>query len=191
LHAGEADPYVFAMTSAVPGEGVTTVVTGAALALAANTTERVVIVDTNLRHPALHRFMGTPLAPGFHELVTAAASREPCQKNSSAEASATCAYKTRLPNLWVIPAGALASNPAKLLTSDAAKAQIDLLRAQFRYVILDCPPVLAAVEATSLCRLADGVALVVRANHTPREDIQKAQEALDGACLLGAILNGI
>lgn len=190
LYAGEEDSYLLAVTSAFSGEGVTTVATGIALALAANTTKRVAIVDANLRHPALHAVLGVPAEPGLHELVSAY--RHPRrQGGDESQSYGIGAHPTSLPNLWVMPAGLRMPHPAQLITSDAAKAQLELLRSRFGYIILDCPPALSSAEAATLCRIADGTALVVRAGVTPREDVRRAQEALQGAPVLGVILNGV
>ncbi len=190
LYAGEEDSYLLAVTSAFSGEGVTTVAAGIALALAANTPKRVVIVDANLRQPALDQVMSVSAEPGLHELV--AAYRHPRRQGSDeSQAYGIGAHPTSLSNLWVIPAGSRTSNPAQVLTSDAAKAQLELLRSRFGYIILDCPPALSSAEAATLCRIADGTALVVRAGITPREDVKRAQEVLQGAPVLGVILNGV
>ena len=76
------------------------------------------------------------------------------------------------------------------MTSDASRECFDFLRSRFAYVIVDCPPLLTAVDAGSVCRLGSGIAIVIRAGLTLRDDVRRAQERLEGAPVMGVVLNG-
>lgn len=176
LATGAVEHLAVAVTSAVSGEGVSTVCLGVALALARSTTGSVLLLDANLRRPALHDLIGVDRQPGLNELISG---------------SRITAPATAVPNLWVVPSGAAATYPAQLITSDAAADRIRALRDRFDYVIVDCPPVLTAVEAASVCRQSSGVIMVVRAGVTPRDDIERARDLLRGVPMFGVVLNGV
>ncbi len=76
------------------------------------------------------------------------------------------------------------------MTSDASRGCFEFLANRFAFVIIDCPPLLSAVEAGSVCRLGTGIAIVIRAGLTFRDDVRRAQERLQGAPVMGVVLNG-
>jgi Mrp family chromosome partitioning ATPase len=165
---------------------------GLAVALATSTTKSVLLLDANLRRPALHQLLGAPLRPGLRELLAERGQPhrpyDPARVPAEPEVSA---LSTTVPNLWLLPSGDVMEHPAQLMTSEATKIQIEALRARYHYVVIDCPPLLAAVDAASICRFASGVIVVVRAGVTPREDVRRAQELLEGVPILGAVLTGV
>jgi len=177
LSDGDAENHLLAVTSSVSGEGVSTVCAGLAVALARNTTRSVLLVDANLRRPALHERFGIPLGPGLRDFIAGTASQ--------------VAFGTNVPNLSLLPSGASVQHPAQLMTSETARTRIRALQTRFDYVVVDCPPVLSTVDAVSICRLADGVIVVLRSGLTPREDIERTRELLADAPLMGVILNGV
>lgn len=176
LSVGQGGHFALAVTSSVLGEGVSTVSAGLAVTLANSTTKRVLLVDANLRHPSLHQLFGVSAQPGLHELV---------------EGNQISALPTALPNLWVVSSGAPVEHAVQLMTSEAAIKQLRLLRERFDYLIIDCPPVLSAAETISICRLANGVIIVVRSGLTPRDDVARARGMLEGTPVMGVILNGV
>jgi len=192
LIAGERGTFVVAVSSAVSGEGVSTVCLGLAMALAMSTTKRVVLVDANLRRPVLHERLGLPLQPGLHEVVAGNDLIEWAPDSDEIFAAlALDAQRTSLPNLWLVSSGEPLAHPSAITTSGGAKTAILGLRNRYDYVIIDCPPLLTTVDAATLCRVADAALLVVRAGITPREDVRRAQDSLQGAPILGVVLNGV
>jgi Mrp family chromosome partitioning ATPase len=191
LLLAETEPFTLAVTSASAGEGVSTVSACLATALAHSTCKDVVLVDANLRSPALHIFLGLPLQPGLRDAVEG---KENCQwRPESTEllgALGRSAKPASPSNLWLVPSGEPTQHPARLTTSEGAKLAIQGLRTRFGLVIIDCPPVLSAVDAASLCRLADGVVFVAQAGTTSLEDAKRAQELLAVAPVMGVVLNG-
>jgi len=177
LSGSDTKNRTLAVTSSVSGEGVSTVCVGLAVALARSTTKSVLLVDANLRRPALHERFGVPLDPGLCDLIAGTANH--------------AASRTTVPNLCLLPSGTSHQSPAQLMTSEAARARIPELQNYFDYVIVDCPPVLSAVDAPTLCRLASGVIIVLRSGLTPREDVGRTRDLLDGAPIMGVILNGV
>ncbi len=191
LFSGPDQHYMLAVTSAASGEGVTTTAVELGIALAQSTTKTVAIVDANLHRPALHTAFSAALQPGLRELIGEISSRnwEPGFAQSAEWVRGF--LRTNLPNLSVLPSGCPVGNPSQLMTSEAAEFAMRSISVRFDYVVLDCPPILSSVEAGMLCRLADGVAIVVRAGLTPREDVLRARHMLEGARVTGVILNGV
>lgn len=165
------------LTSARPGEGKTTTITalGIAMAQAGN---RVIILDTDLRKPRLHRAFGVSGEKGLTSILVG----EPLE---------ACVKSTELMNLHVLPCGPLAPNPAELLHSEKFLKLLDDLGERYDRILLDSPPIGVVTDATILSKIVDGTVFVVQANSTPKEAIRRsARQLFDvGATVLGVILN--
>ena len=175
-------PRVIVITSSCPGEGKTVVACNFAISLA-ETSHRVLLVDGDLRRPRLHNIFNVENTRGFAGLLRDTGP----VKNYPVE---TLGEKTDIPGLYVLPSGpdsALASN---LLYSPRAAELIQRLRREFHAIVIDTPP-LSMADARSLGRLADGVALVVRADRTSQDIAMASLRRLsdDGTWVLGTILN--
>jgi capsular exopolysaccharide synthesis family protein len=98
---------------------------------------------------------------------------------------------TRVPNLFVMPAGTLPPNPAELLGQNQTAALLAQLANEFDMVLIDSSPVAAAADAIILATLADGVLMVVRAGETDRSAAQYALQQIErvGGKIVGAVLN--
>ena len=191
LFSGDRDRFCLAVTSAIAGEGVAATSAGLAMALARSTSSRVLLVDANLRDPQVHTLFNVDARNGLSETVTAVDRASKARKAGELPETVSAYVRpTAIGNLFVLTGGAALESPTPLMTSEALRATVRSLRERFGYVILACPPVLASVEAVSVCRLADGVVLVVRAGMTPREEVVSAQMRLVGAPLVGAVLYG-
>lgn len=181
-------PFTLAVTSAVAGEGVSTVVAGLGMALSLSTGRNVVLVDANMRRPSLHQQFGLPLQPGLHQVASAHASgRGHAEDRLGLGHTAT---PTQVPRLWILPAGEAMQHPGQITTSDGIDRALSGLRAHFSYTIIDCPAVLSSADAAWICGLADAVALVVRAGVTPADEVQRAQALLQRCDVMGVVLNG-
>jgi non-specific protein-tyrosine kinase len=165
------------LTGAGSGEGTTTIAANLAVAVA-EAGQRVLLVDCNLRQPALHAAFGLPLSPGLSNLLAANQS-EPTIESTS------------VPGLSLIAAGDPPPNPAEFIASARLTALLGRLRERFDLVLLDTPPVGIVTDAAVLAPRVDGVILVVSAGRTRRDLAKRAQQQLEtvGARLLGAVLN--
>jgi len=96
-----------------------------------------------------------------------------------------------IPNLVAIPTGPLPPNPADLLSSHKLVDAIAELRAKFKFIVIDSPPIMAATDAVILSVQADGVLLVVRSGETPKEAFTRTRDLLTSVkCrILGVVLN--
>lgn len=169
-----------AVTSALENEGKTLTAANLAIAMAQAGT-RTLLVDADLRKPAVHKLFVTPGHTGLTSVLVG------LQKIEDA------IQPTQVDSLWLLTAGEKPPNPTELLQSDSMKKLHHRLIGEFELVIYDCPPVLPAVEAVELGALADGLVVVVRAETTPRDAVERALEHLHHGhvTLLGAVLNGV
>jgi protein-tyrosine kinase len=162
---------VVAVTSAGRREGRTT--TAANLALTASQEGRAtVLVEGDLRHPAIAALLGLAPRAGLAEVVEG--------KAELAQAV------TRLGPLAVLCAGGDGADAP--LRSPRALAVVEQLRAAYDLVVVDAPPAIAFADGDRLVAAADAALLVVRAGATPRQVVRLALESL-GDRAAGVVLN--
>ncbi len=172
-------PSVVVFSGAASGAGCSTICVGATEALAAQTEVPVCLVDSNLRFPSLHSCLGVENRRGLSEaLLEGGPIRDYVQKLPP-------------PNLWFLPSGLRCSPMMGATSAGRLTARVVELRQQFRYVVMDSPPVNIYSDAIALGQSADGVVLVVAANSTRREAARKAKDCFQSANtrLLGVVLN--
>lgn len=186
LHAGlqlsnvDRPPKVILVTSSVPNEGKTSIAVSMGR-LAAKAGEcRVVVVDTDLRHPSV----GGEFSPRKPEagLVEVLAGKRDL---------ASVLHRDPISPLEFVPVATPPANPADLLSSAAMKNLIDVLRQHYDLVILDAAPVLPVSDTRLLARLADKVVYVVHWDSTPREAVMNGVKLLRdaNADIAGTVLN--
>ena len=164
-------------TSSLPGEGKTTLALNFAIAMAQDIHEPVCIVDGDLRHPSMHSLLGVRPARGLADVLAGAATLD------------DVILDTPTPGLSFVPAGQRPANPGELVSSHAMDEVIATLKERFAAVIFDSPPVLPVADTIQLSSRADGLILVIEAGRTHRKRVQRALELLDGAPILGFVLN--
>jgi non-specific protein-tyrosine kinase len=159
------------------GKSLTVANLGAALAQAG---KRVVVVDTDLHRPRLHKLFKLRNNAG---ITTALLEERPVLDGLLQE--------TAVPGLRVLTSGPLPPNPAELLGSTRMKELLGELSAQADVVVLDSPPATALSDAAILSTQADGVLLVLDSGRTRREVAKRSLEALKrvNARVVGALLN--
>jgi len=101
--------------------------------------------------------------------------------------------ETHIPNLYVLPAGRPPQNPFLLLDREIVGDLVRQLKAQFEWVILDAPPVVAVSDPLVIAPMVDGVLVVVRFHRTDRKIVRRALERLAraNAPIWGVVLNDI
>ncbi|MCH7701884.1 MAG: polysaccharide biosynthesis tyrosine autokinase [Planctomycetes bacterium] len=169
------------VTSPSPEDGKTTVACNLAASVALGG-RRVLLVDANLRRPALQK---------FHENVDGSNGLSNMLVGNADLASTI--KKTSLPNLDVIGSGPLPPNPAELLGSPQMRSFLQEMSATYDQIFFDAPPVLLANDALVLSTLVDGVILVCRAKQNSRGMTQRACGLLQKveAHILGGVLNAV
>jgi non-specific protein-tyrosine kinase len=181
------------VTSAEPGEGKSTVVTNLAFALA-EIGWRVIVIDANLRRPALHQFFAVSNEIGLSNLLTTdpepadiqlsyPTSLVPASNNSlKREVNFTRAVvDSQVAGVQVLTSGPIPVNPAKLLASSRTVDLLNRLTQCYDLVLLDTPPLGAAADAVVLAPLVDGVLLVIGTGQAREEEVRSACQQLMAA----------
>jgi capsular exopolysaccharide synthesis family protein len=166
------------VTSAVPDDGKTLTALNLALVLSESYQRRVLLVEGDLRRPAISRAAGVPPTVGLSEVI-----------KSADERKVALVHLTE--TLALLPAGRPDPDPLSGLTSARMQAVLHDAGEAFDWVIVDTPPVGAAADASLLCPLVDGVILVVSAGHTDHPAAQQTIETLGRDRILGIVLNRI
>jgi len=167
------------VTSATAGEGKTFSATQLAASLA-RAGRRTLLVDANLRRPALHQAFGLDPGPGLSEVLRGAATLP----------SAICAAPPD--RLWVLPAGGADLRAINALARDGALALLDRLKKDYDYVVIDGAPVVACADALPLAERCDAVVVSVLAGASGVPAVHAAWQRLTmmGARLLGVVVQG-
>jgi capsular exopolysaccharide synthesis family protein len=141
---------------------------------------QVVVVDADLRAGNCHTLLGLSNRYGLVHLL-----------NDDLPLDAVL-HRTAVDGLYLIPRGTVSPDPAYLLGSDRMQELLQNLRARFDIVLVDTPPAIAVSDAVVLAIQCDGVLLVLRAEKTSTEAVQRVVERLQvvGAQLLGTVLVG-
>jgi succinoglycan biosynthesis transport protein ExoP len=171
---------VLTVSSPNPREGKTTSVIYMGTTMA-QSGQRVLLVDTDMRRPRLHKSMGVSRQLGLSNLMLGEASFDDCIKTSE------------IPNLYVLPCGPTPPNPAELLLSHRFEQIIEQLRGRFDRILLDSPPLQAVTDAAVLARRSDGAIIIVQAGKTLRDDLARSAKQLHdvNANVIGVILNDL
>ena len=137
---------------------------------------RTLLVDADMRRPALHDLFGISNGKGLSELIL--------------EGGSASVSSTNVENLSVLTAGSKPLNPADLLGSKRSGEIIDSFKEEYDIVVFDAPPVIPVTDAVVLGSKVDGVLLVVQAGKSRRDHAEKAKAILDQAKvrILGATL---
>ncbi len=168
------------ITSSVPGEGKTTLSMNLAVSL--GQMKKVLLIDADMRRPALHR--GLPdqrQSPGLSEYIAGEAKVSECMR--------------QLPNsnVYVMPAGISPPNPLEILSSRKFAEALDNLGKAFDHVLIDCAPACAVSDALVLSKLVHGVIYVVRSDATQWQIARTGVKRLRriDAPIIGAVVNQV
>jgi capsular exopolysaccharide synthesis family protein len=143
---------------------------------------RVLLVDTDMRRPRLHKVFGVPSTmEGLSSAIVGEADVRQLVR------------ETGIHNVSLLPCGAMPPNPAELLHADRFKGIFQTLRETYDRVIFDSPPIGAVTDAAILARLVDGVVLVAKGGRTSKEALRRSRRELSGenVQILGCILNDL
>ena len=170
------------ITSTIPHEGKSMVAANLACTLARKKQQRVVLLEGDLRRPALSQVFGLSPIPGI------------CEWLQGDQQQIENIYRLEGPHLensglWIFPAGSALDNPLELLQSARLSALMDQLTILFDWIIIDSPPILPLADTSVWARLADGILLVTREGTTKRRSLQSGLQALEKSKLLGAVVN--
>lgn len=173
---------VLLVTSAVPGEGKTTVAVNLAEAFAKKK-YRVVLIDGDLRNPSVLKCIGLPERKGRGIISVL--------KGQVDVREALLDYRD-LP-LQILPGTGSVQNPAGFLRSSRMKTLLHVLKEEADLLIIDTPPCGILSDAALFGGLADGAVLVVRQGSTKDREVQRALEFFEDSQIpvCGYVLNGV
>lgn len=179
LHQGQTTNGLRSLmvTSAAPGDGKTMTALNLALVLSESYRRRVLLIDADLRRPAIANIADVTTSLGLSEALKARSEQK-------------LAILQLTPRLTLLPAGRPDPDPLGGLTSPRMRRILQEAEARFDWVILDVPPVGPMADATLLGEMVDGTLFVVRAGRTQYPIVKKAIEALGRERILGVVLNG-
>lgn len=178
--AGAQDVRSFLVTSPSPLEGKSLVSINLAFTFA-QAGMKVLLVDSDMRKPRLHKTFDLPPSVGLSNLLA----------GEGVGGLNEAVHATRVENLFVLPSGPRPPNPAELLATKRMKALVREMEENFDRIIFDTPPVVNVTDSSILMHFVGGGLIVIRSFTTQRGLAQRASELLQGTQgrLLGIILN--
>jgi capsular exopolysaccharide synthesis family protein len=168
------------VTSGHPAEGKTTVIISLAISLA-QSGKKVLLVDTDLRRPQIHRAFDLDPARG----ITSVLAGEMKLRAAVAE--------TQVPGVSVLPVGPIPPNPAELLHSRPFAALIAEVRERWDVVLFDSPPANVVTDAAIIAPQVDGALVVVKSEQTTRDSLRRTLRQLGdvAANVAGIVFNDV
>ena len=182
LFAGRKDESqtTFSVVSGGAGEGKTTTMFNLAVVFA-QMGDRVLIVDSDLRRPSMHRYMNVSNNIGLTNYLLGQVTIDEVIQT------------TDIPSLNFIPSGKLPSSSMGILSSAKMKEFVAEMKSRYDYVFLDAPPIMGVSDASVLASMVDMCVLVVQYRKYPQMMTQRAKEMVTkvGGNLVGVVLNNI
>lgn len=166
------------VTSALPKEGKSFTSSNLAQVMVRQHGRRALLIDADLRAPRLHTMLGTTSDPGLSDYLLG--------KNDEF----SIMQRGPLENLFFIPSGTGAADPAELVGNGRLKLLLQRVEPLFDWIIIDSPPAIPVSDASVLAKVCDGVLMVVRSNSTPSDLARKARQEFPDQALVGVVLNG-
>jgi polysaccharide chain length determinant protein (PEP-CTERM system associated) len=166
-----------ALTSALPGEGKSTLSVGLASALGREPGRKILLIEADLRRPSLTKALALPPAHGLTEWLNGTLDHVPVREVVPG-------------NFFLVAAGQTMLKRPELLGSPRMDAVLKAAQRVFDLVILDAVPVLPVADTVLMQDLVDGFLLVVRSRRTPRDAIYDTFAKLRTDRFVGVVFNG-
>ena len=172
---------VFTITSALSGEGKTSVSCQLVVSLARSTSSRVLLIDGDLRAPDVHHVFGRPMTAGLVGYLNGVADWRELVDREWNE------------SIHILTSGHLKGSPHRLLSNGRFEKLIEEARQEYDYIVLDTPPVLPASEALLFAKVADAVLMCALRDKSRIEQLVQAYHRLEssGANVAGSVLSGV
>jgi len=166
------------VTSAAPKEGKTTISINLAGSFAL-TNKKTLLIDCDLRKPYIHHIFKSNKSPGLIDYLIGDVLIEEIIK------------PTEINNLEFITTGTIPPNPAEMLDSKEMKELLAKFRSEYDIIIIDSPPIIAVTDSEILSNIVDGTLIVVSADTTEIELMERAVELIkrENTQFLGTVLN--
>ena len=176
-------PRTLLVTSSLPSEGKTTTVVNMATVLS-QTDATVLVIDADMRRPRLHQVFGIENRAGLSSLLSS---------EITTNELLSVVNRYRESNIYLLSSGPIPPNPAELLGSEQMRSLVARACADFKYVIIDSPPIASFTDGVLISAIVDGVLLVVQGGKTSRQVVKRTRQMLHeiGAKVIGVVLNKI
>ncbi len=170
-------PKTVLITSSVPEEGKTSLALSLA-AFAARSSQRVLLMDLDLRHPNVHRQLGVRPTTGFVEYMAGERTREEVIVHDERTGVDYLPIRRQTPN------------PTDLLGSRRMRETLETLRERYDFIVIDSAPILGVTDSRVIARVVDKVLFVIRWERTDDKTAQNALKHLEEARadIAGAVL---
>nr|MBB1522098.1 CpsD/CapB family tyrosine-protein kinase [Clostridiales bacterium] len=165
------------LTSTTPANGKTFVTANLAITLA-QANKRVILVDSDIRKPRLHKVFELENELGLSDYLS----------NST---DGLYIRKTNVENLSIVTAGTMVNNPSELIGQEKFKKTIEALKEKYDYVIIDSSPILMVTDSILVSRVVDATILIAIYNKTRIDDLKSAIRRINhvGGNVAGVVLN--
>jgi protein-tyrosine kinase len=169
------------VTSADIGEGKSVTSINLAVALANEIDYTVLLVDTDLRKPSIHKYLGLKPKYGLSDYLTDKVSLN------------DILIKTGIGKLVILPAGTILENSAELLSSEKMKMLVHELKHRYkdRYIIFDSTPLLVTADPLLLGIHMDGIVFVIQEGKTSQQSAMQSLSLMKGWNILGVVFNNV
>lgn len=169
------------VTSALAGEGKSTIALGLAIS-AARLHQRVLLIDADLRRPGLHKQLDLANEQGLSTMLAS----DRALNQSAIQPASTYSDLS----ISVLTAGPAPNDPVKLLSSKRMRDLIKMFEQTYDLVIIDAPPTLGIVDAVLAASFCDGALLVGRIGQVTRNEVTQAAAAMSRLNVIGIVANG-
>lgn len=171
---------IIAVSSSVMSEGKSTTCANTAITFA-EMGKKVLIIDTDMRRPRLHRLMKSTSTPGLSNLLLNLSTYD------------ESVFATNYPNLDVIFAGEISPNPTELLSSGRMKEILDEMSKHYEYIFVDTPAIAPIADAIIISKLVHGHVIVTRQGITEKKILENCVEKMQfsNAKILGYVVNAV
>ena len=167
------------ITSARPSEGKTFTAINLAMSICLQVDRTVLLVDADLRRPAIHRYLGLDTVEGLSDYLLFQAEIPNLLINPDIE------------KLIILPGGKALPNSTEVLGSPRMESLVKEMKERYpdRFIIFDSSALLARADPLVFSRYIDGFLLVVEAEKTSTKDVEKALDLLKEKTVVGIVLN--
>ncbi len=176
-----SDKKIVAVSSALPGDGKSTIAANLAIAFSQLNENKVLLIDADMRKPVQHKLFNVKNNAGIAEYL------------GKIKQKGECVQKSDVPNLDIIPSGSFPPNPSELLASEQMEKLLSEVSAEYDYVIIDMPPVNIVSDPLTIGRSISGMVVVTHYGKTTYDDVDEMMRKVQTSDtkLLGLVLNEI
>jgi len=174
----ENSAIVVGITSAIPQDGKSYTAINLAYSLASDG-NKVLLISADMRKPSIEKSLDLTQSPGLSNILT----------DFKAKRRVVSALHE---NLFILTSGNCPPNPSKLMSSNEFEMLIEELKPNYKYILMDLPPVNSVSDPIAVSKLLDGIILICRHQHTRKKELREAVSKLRfvNANIIGIVYNG-